>query len=145
MAKRVNDEDIRAERLLDAQNKAAALFAEIETRGIIRPGVTEVQASDEIRDLAADMFGVKRHWHKRIVRSGPNTLQPYRKNPPNREIAADAIAFADFGRVFDQGEAAFGRPFVLGSDPAKKRLRDALPVLWQAAREYFLSQPGITG
>ena len=63
MAKRVNDEDIRAERLLDAQNKAAALFAEIETRCIIRPGVTEVQASDEIRDLAADMFAVDRHWH----------------------------------------------------------------------------------
>lgn len=145
MATRVDDEDVRAERLLDAQDKAAALFAEIETRGIIRPGVTEVQASDEIRDLAADMFGVERHWHKRIVRSGPNTLQPYRKNPPNREIEADDIAFADFGPVFEQWEADFGRTFVLGGDPAKERLRDALPVLWRAGREYFRSQPGITG
>src|ERR1700759_2335965 len=145
MAKRVNDEDIRAERLLDAQNKAAALFAEIETRGIIRPGVTEVQASDEIRDLAADMFGVKRHWHKRIVRSGPNTLQPYRKNPPNREIAADDIAFADFGPIFEEWEADFGRTFVLGGAPAKQRLRDALPVVWRAGREYFRDQPEVTG
>lgn len=24
---------------------------------------------------------VDRHWHKRIVRAGPNTLQPYRQNP----------------------------------------------------------------
>ena len=145
MAKRVNDEDIRAERLLDAQDKAAALFAEIETRGIIRPGVTEVQVSDEIRDLAADMFGVERHWHKRIVRAGPNTLQPYRKNPPDREISADDIAFADFGPVFEAWEADFGRTFVLGGDPVKARLRDALPVVWQAGREYFRSQPEVTG
>jgi len=26
-----------------------------------------------------------RHWHKRIVRAGPNTLQPYAQNPPDRE------------------------------------------------------------
>jgi Xaa-Pro aminopeptidase len=145
MAKFVDDEDVRAERLLDAQDKAAELFAEIETRGTIRPGVTEVQASDEIRDLAADLFGVDRHWHKRIVRAGPNTLQPYRKNPPNREIAADDIAFADFGPVFEAWEADFGRTFVLGGDPVKQRLRDDLPVVWRAGREYFRSQPEVTG
>ena len=145
MAKFVDDEDVRATRLLDAQDKAAALFAEIGTRGVIRPGVTEVRASDEIRDLAADMFGVDRHWHKRIVRAGPNTLQPYRKNPPDREIAADDIAFADFGPVFEEWEADFGRTFVLGGDPVKQRLRDTLPVVWQAGWEYFRSQPEITG
>jgi Xaa-Pro aminopeptidase len=145
MTKFVDDEDVRAARLLDAQDKAAQLFAEIETRGIIRPGVTEVQASDEIRDLAADMFGVDRHWHKRIVRAGPNTLQPYRKNPPDREIAADDIAFADFGPVFEQWEADFGRTFVLGDDPVKQRLRDALPVVWQAGWEYFRHEAEVTG
>src|SRR6202000_251360 len=109
MAKYAADEDVRAAKLLDAQDKAAALFAEIGIRGIIRPGVTEVQASDEIRDLAADMFGVDRHWHKRIVRAGPNTLQSYRKNPPDREIGTDDIVFADFGAIFEQWEADFGR------------------------------------
>src|SRR6201986_2096534 len=145
MAKYVDDEDVRATKQLDAQDKAAALFAEIENRGIIRPGVTEVQASDEIRDLAADQFGVDRHWHKRIVRSGPNTLQPYRKTPPNREIAADDIAFADFGPIFEAWEADFGRTFVLGRDPVKQRLSDDLPVVWQAGREFFRSQPDVTG
>jgi len=145
MAKRVNDEDVRAAKLLDAQSKAEALFAEIETRKIIRPGITEVEASNEIRDLAADRFGVERHWHKRIVRTGPNTLQPYRKNPPNREIAADDIAFADFGPIFERWEADFGRTFVLGDDPVKQRLRDDLPVVWRAGREYFHQQPEVTG
>src|ERR1700760_2473206 len=145
MARRIHDEDVRATKLLDAQDKAAQLFAEIGTRDIIRPGVTEVQASDAIRDLAADMFGVERHWHKRIVRAGPNTLQPYRKNPPNREIAADDIAFADFGPVFEAWEADFGRTFVLGGDPVKARLRDDLAVVWQAGQEFFRSQPEVTG
>src|ERR1700753_1661808 len=145
MARRIDDEDVRAARLLDAQDKAAALFAEIEPRGLLRPGVTEVEASDAIRDLAAEMFGVDRHWHKRIVRAGPNTLQPYRKNPPNREIAADDIAFADFGPIFEEWEAGFGRTFVLGGDPAKERLRDDLPGVWQGGRGVFRRQPGVTG
>src|SRR6201985_2803876 len=144
MAKFVDDEDVRAERLLDAQDKAAELFAEIETRGTIRPGVTEVQASDEIRDLAADRFGVDRHWHKRVRPARPTTLQPYRKNPPNREIAADDIAFADFGPIFEAWEADFGRTFVLGEDPVKLSLRDSLPVVWAAGREYFETHPDVT-
>jgi len=73
----VEEEDVRAARLLDAQARAAELFAAIEPRGIIVPGAREVGASDAIRDLAAEMFGVDRHWHKRIVRAGPNTLEPY--------------------------------------------------------------------
>jgi hypothetical protein len=48
--------------LLDAQNKAEQLFAEIERSGMIRAGVREQTLSDEIRDLAAEMFGVSRHW-----------------------------------------------------------------------------------
>jgi Xaa-Pro aminopeptidase len=145
MATRVNDEDVRTAKLLDAQDKAAALFAEIEPRQLVRPRITEVESSDAIRDLAADMFGVDRHWHKRIVRAGPNTLQPYRKNPPNRTIAADDIVFCDFGPVFEQWEADFGRTFVLGGDPVKQRLRDDLPVVWQAGREFFEHQPEVTG
>jgi len=93
----VEDEGVRAARLLDAQAKAADLFAPIAPRRIIAPGVREIEASDAVRDLAAEMFGVSRHWHKRIVRAGPNTLEPYKQNPPDREITADDIVFLDFG------------------------------------------------
>jgi Xaa-Pro aminopeptidase len=142
---RTKDEGERAARLLDAQAKAVELFAAVETSGIIAPGVREVQASDAVRDLAAEMFGVERHWHKRIVRAGPNTLQPYRKNPPDREIATDDIVFLDFGPIFEQWEADFGRTFVLGEDPVKHRLRDALPVIFDAGREYFEQHQDVTG
>jgi Xaa-Pro aminopeptidase len=140
-----DDEVTRAARLLDAQAKAERLFAEIERRGLIAPGQGERAVSDRVRDLANELFGTTRHWHKRIVRSGPNTLSPYRENPPDRAIGADDIVFADFGPVFEEYEADFGRTFVLGDDPVKRRLRDALPAVFAAGKRCFESDPGITG
>lgn len=139
------EEEIRVERLLDAQEKAAQLFEEIERRAMIRPGVREQQLSDEIRDLAAAMLGVTRHWHRRIVRAGENTLQPFRERPPDRVIADDDIVFLDLGPIFEAWEADFGRTFVLSDDPDKKALRDALPRVWQAGRDYFDGHPDVTG
>jgi hypothetical protein len=49
-------EDERAARLIEAQGRAVALFAAVEQHGLIAAGVTEVQASDAIRDLAAEEF-----------------------------------------------------------------------------------------
>jgi Xaa-Pro aminopeptidase len=141
----IEDEDIRAARLLDAQDKAVELFAAVGERDIVAPGVTEVQASDAVRDLAAELFGVDKHWHKRIVRAGANTLAPYAENPPDRVIGHDDIVFLDFGPVFEEWEADFGRTFVLGDDPVKARLRDALPVVWQAGRAFFEATPDVTG
>lgn len=138
-------EDVRVERLLDAQDKAAQLFDEIERRAMIRPGIGERELSDEIHDLAGQMFGVTRHWHKRIVRAGENTLQPFAERPPDRVILADDIVFLDFGPIFAEWEADFGRTFVLGGDPAKTALREALPRIWQAGRDYFDEHPEVTG
>jgi Xaa-Pro dipeptidase len=138
-------EEARVARLLDAQDKAAQLFNEIERRAMIRAGVGERQLSDEIRDLAAEMFGVTRHWHRRIVRAGENTLQPFKEHPPDRAIATDDIAFLDLGPVFEEWEADFGRTFVLGDDPQKKAVCDALPRVWQSGRDYFARRPEVTG
>lgn len=136
---------MRVERLRDAQAKAAALFGEIERRGMVRPGVGERQLSDEIRDLAADMFGVTRHWHRRVVRAGENSLLPFHADPPDRVLADDDIAYLDLGPIFEEWEADFGRTFVLGEDPDKLALRDALPRVWQAGRTFFEAHADITG
>lgn len=71
--------------------------------------------SNEIRDLAKNMLGVRRHWHKRIVRAGVNTLETARQNPPDRVIEADDIVFLDLGPIFEEWEADFGRTFALGT------------------------------
>jgi Xaa-Pro aminopeptidase len=138
-------EERRVVNLIEAQSKAEKLFDEVGARGVIAAGVTEVEASDAIRDMAAEMFGVSQHWHKRIVRAGPNTLEVFQSDPPDRILEDDDIAFCDFGPVFEAWEADFGRTFVIGDDPHKLRLRDALPVVFAAGRAFFQSEPGITG
>jgi Xaa-Pro aminopeptidase len=140
-----DDELTRAAHLLEAQAKAAQLFTEIEARGLVAPGEGERAVSDRVRDLANELFGTTRHWHKRIVRSGPNTLMPYRENPPDRVIGTDDIVFADFGPIFEEYEADFGRTFVLGDDPVKHRLRDDLPTVFAAGRRFYENTPDITG
>src|ERR1700744_5858839 len=137
-------EDVRVQRLLDAQQKAAQLFGEVERRAMIRPGVGERELSDEIHDLAGEMFGVIRHWHRRIVRAGENTLQPFAERPPDRTIVGDDIVFLDLGPIFEEWEADFGRTFVLGDYPHKKALCDALPRVWQAGRDPFSPRPAVT-
>jgi Xaa-Pro dipeptidase len=141
----VEVEHVRVQRLLDAQAKAAALFGEIESRGLVRAGIGERELSEEIGELAAQRFGVARHWHRRIVRAGENPLQPFREHPPDRVIAADDIVFCDLGPIFEEWEADFGRTFVLGDDPDKLAIRDALPRVWRAGRDHFDSRPEITG
>ncbi|WP_082527310.1 M24 family metallopeptidase [Kitasatospora sp. MBT63] len=139
------DEQLRALGLVHAQGKAERLFAEVRARGLVAPGAGEREVSDRIRDLANDMFGTTKHWHKRIVRSGPHTLFPYQENPPDRVICEDDIAFADFGPIFEEYEADFGRTFVLGDDPHKHRLRDDLTTVFTAGRAAFHADPRITG
>jgi Xaa-Pro aminopeptidase len=137
-------EDERAAKLLFAQNSALALFNEAE-RSLIRPGVTERALSLEIHELAADMFGVKAHWHKRVIRSGPNTLMPYDKSPPDLTLQEDDILYVDLGPVFEMWEADFGRTYVIGNDPDKLRLRDDLEPTFRKAKARYEGNPDITG
>jgi Xaa-Pro aminopeptidase len=138
-------EAARRAELLAAQAKAAQLFAAVEDRGIIRPGVSDKEASRAVRDLAAELFDTTRHWHKRIVRSGEHTLLPYHENPPDRVMADDDVVFADFGPIFEGWEADFGRTWVLGDDPVKHRLRDDLAEVFDEAKAYFEARPDLTG
>lgn len=139
------DEDTRARELVEAERKAIALFDEAARRGLIEAGATEREVSDRVRDLGAELFGTDRHWHKRVVRSGENTLKPYAENPPDRTIEPDDVVFVDLGPIFAEWEADVGRTFVLGDDPVKTRLRDDLPRVWDAGLAHFEAHPGISG
>jgi hypothetical protein len=133
------------ERLLDARALAIALFQRVHALGLLCPGATELGVNEAILALARDEFGVQTHWHKRIVRSGPNTLCPYEDNPPDRTIEADDIIFLDFGPVFAEMESDLGMTYVLGSDPDKLKIQaDALRLFWDCKHEY-LKRPGMTG
>ena len=62
--------------LIEAEQKAATLFREIENSQLIRPGKTEREINQEVYDMAFKLFCIKKYWHKRIVRGGENTLFP---------------------------------------------------------------------
>jgi Xaa-Pro aminopeptidase len=111
-----------AQSLLAAQHQAEALFAAVVADGLIRPGRLESELTEDIRALAQQRFAMRRHWHKRVVRAGPNTLLTYHDEPRDRRIAEDDIVYLDFGPLFESWEADFGRTYALGSDPVKHRL-----------------------
>lgn len=130
--------------LLQAQQKADELFRAVESQGLIRAGTTESRINQEIYDLAERMYGIATYWHKRIVRSGSNTLAPYDENPPDLTVGDDDIVFLDLGPVFEQWEADFGRTFVLGNDPVKLKLRDDIAQAFSEGKKYFHEHPEIT-
>lgn len=124
--------------LIEAERKASVLFTEVENRGLISPGKTEKKLNTEIFDLAFELFGIKKFWHKRIVRSGANTLLPYKENPPDLELQNDDILFFDFGPVFDQWEADLGRTYVIGNDLRKYQLKKDVETAWHEGYAHYL-------
>ena len=130
--------------LIEAEQKAAQLFSEIENKKIISAGKTEKQVNTEIFDLAYDMFGIKKYWHKRIVRAGENTLRPYDDNPPDLIIQENDIVFLDFGPIFEDFEADFGRTFVIGNDPYKIKLKNDIETAWYEVKDWFQKQTELT-
>jgi Xaa-Pro aminopeptidase len=138
-------EDTRRAELEAAQAKALKLFDAIERDGLIRAGVSERQVEDEIGELAARQFGVEKHWHRRLVRTGPNTLATAGDNPPVRTIAEDDIVYVDLGPVFEAWEADIGRSYALGNDPEKQRLVADLPRVFDKVQAHYHRDPAMTG
>ena len=133
------------EQLNLAEQQTHKLFDAVEHRGLIVPGKSELELSNEIVKLAQEEFGIHEYWHKHIVRTGPNTLFPYSGNPENRIIQQDDILFLDFGPIFQGWEADVGRTIVLGSDPLKLKLKQDVDDAWDEARDWYAQQTHLTG
>jgi Xaa-Pro aminopeptidase len=141
----LSNEHDRLTALVAAEERALALLDAIEAAGLIAVGRTEREVEKDIYALAESAFGVERHWHKRLVRAGANTIEIAGANPPVRTIAADDMVFVDLGPVFEDWEADVGRSYAIGGDPAKHALCAALPEQFEAVRRQFLANPDITG
>lgn len=128
--------------LLAAEARAVELFA--LSTPLVVPGKTERQLSDEVAAIAAERFGVSKFWHKKIVRAGANTLRVYAANPPDLTIGEDDILFFDFGPVFGDWEADYGRTFVVGDDPNKHRLAADIARAWDDGAAFVRDRPGVT-
>lgn len=126
--------------LMNAEKIAVQLFEAVEQNSLIQPGKTEAQLNREVQRLALELFGIESHWHKKIVRSGPNTLAVYTENPPDRVIQEDDILFIDYGPIINGYEADVGRTYVLGNDCWKSKLKNDVESAWYETREWFQQQ-----
>jgi Xaa-Pro dipeptidase len=137
-------EENRRAALVAAEKRAQELFGAIEQRQLLQSGRDEREIEKEIYSIALQEFGVEKHWHKRIVRSGPNTLTMAADNPPVRTIETDDIVYVDLGPVFEDWEADLGRTYVLGNHPGAPLVAD-LPIIFERVQAHYHASPGITG
>ncbi|HEY5048596.1 MAG TPA: M24 family metallopeptidase [Rhizomicrobium sp.] len=131
--------------LVAAEEQALAMFDAIEAAGLVAPGRTEREVEDDIYALARERFGVERHWHRRIVRSGINTLTLAVDYPAIRTIGPEDTVYLDLGPVFEDWEADIGRTYALGANAEKKRLVADLPRVFGRVQEHYYASPDITG
>jgi Xaa-Pro dipeptidase len=136
--------DSIADSLVAAQNKAAALFDEVVARGMICAGKLESELTSEVHKLAWSRLNLRRHWHKRIARSGPNTLLGYYDQTDDRRITDDDIVYLDLGPVFDEWEADFGRTYALGPDPRKQQLVSDIAAAFERGKDFYRTTPNLT-
>jgi Xaa-Pro aminopeptidase len=125
------------EKLIAAEQKAIALFNEAEKRNYFSAGQMESELNEKLFQLADELFNIKKFWHKRIVRSGANTLLPYKENPIDLVIQPNDILFFDFGPVLEEWEADLGRTFVIGNDEKKLKLKADVEIAWHIGKQYF--------
>jgi hypothetical protein len=126
-----------SEKLRYAQDISIQFFKAIEENNLIVPGKTEEQLNAEVCYLAELGFGIAQHWHKRIVRSGENTLAIYPDNPPNRIIEEDDILFVDLGPIVDGYEADIGRTYVVGNNARKLKLKKDVETAWYEIQGWY--------
>lgn len=132
-------------KLLAAQRKARQLLGEIENRNFIVVGASEKEITEKIYELAHALYGTKKHWHKRIVRAGLNTVLTYKANPPDRILDPNDLVYLDLGPIFDEFEGDIGKTYLLGNDPDKAGLVRDLENTFAQAKTFYLEKPSMTG
>lgn len=140
-----DDEGRRLARLLAAEERALDLLAAIESAGLIAPGRSEGAVDADIAALAERDFGVERHWHKRLVRTGANTICVFADLPPESVIGEQDTVYLDLGPVFGEWEADVGQTYAVGAEPSRRALVAALPQVFDEVCAHARATPDITG
>ncbi len=138
-------EILRKEKLLQAQEQARHLLSLIEENKYVHVGASEQEVNEQIFELAKKEFGVTKHWHKRIVRAGINSVLTSKANPENRIIEMNDLVYVDLGPVFEEFEGDIGKTYLMGSDAKKQKLINDLERIFVLGKSHYLSDPDQTG
>src|SRR5712664_4779860 len=110
----------------------------------IAPGMTE----EEGRSIATDILreaGLRKGWHKILVRFGANTTKNF--DDPSEfgvTLAEEDIFFIDIGPIRDGCEGDAGDTFTVGTDPEMVRAADDVKDLWKLVRAKWRAE-GLSG
>lgn len=106
-------------KLLDARVRTRQALRDIAAA--IKPGMRE-EAAVQLATAMLKERGMRRGWHKILVRFGPNTLKNFSEpSEPDTVLQENDIFFIDIGPVWDGYEGDAGETFVVGSDPEMAR------------------------
>ena len=134
--------DFRPDLLLNVRARTRAAVYDIAAQ--IVPGMTEPEA----RALAAAVLrdrGLRKGWHKILVRFGPNTTKNFEDpSDPGVILGADDIFFVDIGPIYQGCEGDAGVTFFVGDDPEMIKAVTDVRAIWDATRRRWLDD-GLTG
>ena len=130
-------------KLLKAEKISIQLFDAVEKNNLIIAGKSEAQLSLEVCNIASEKFGIENHWHKKIIRTGKNTLCIYPDNPPDEIIQEDDIVILDFGPIVDGYEADLGRTYVIGNNESKLKIKNDVEKAWYETKNWYSKQTSL--
>jgi methionyl aminopeptidase len=131
-----------AEKLLDVRERLHQAIAAISAK--ITPGMVEEDAVAMAREMLGEL-GMRKGWHRVIVRFGPNTTKDFNADSdPGVILGQQDIFFLDLGPVYGDTEGDAGQTFVLGDDPEHRQAVADVKTLWDDVREQWFTT-GVTG
>ncbi len=135
-------EHFSLDRLMDVRSRTRQAVGLIADR--VEVGMSEEDAKVMARQTLSDL-GMRRGWHRIIVRFGSNTTKSFsERSEPGVILAADDIFFVDIGPIFGGCEGDAGDTFVVGSDPEHHRAAREVKVIWDTVRDKWFAE-GVTG
>jgi Xaa-Pro aminopeptidase len=130
------------EKLLDVRERLHQAIAAISAK--ITPGMAEEDAVAMAREMLGEL-GMRKGWHRVIVRFGPNTTKDfYADSDPGVILGVQDIFFLDLGPVYGDTEGDAGQTFVSGGDPEHHKAVHDVKALWDDVREQWFTT-GMTG
>ncbi len=127
---------------LDVRHRTWAAAYEIAAR--LTPGITEDDALKTASEVLTER-GLRKGWHKIVVRVGPNTLKHFHDpSEPGVALEDNDIFFVDIGPIFGGGEGDVGVTVAVGDDPDMHGAVADVRALWDEVRRMWVDE-GLSG
>jgi len=135
-------ETFSVEQLMDVRARTRRAVYLIAAQ--VHAGMREDDANTMARETLTGL-GMRRGWHKTLVRFGPNTTKNFSEQSADGTILGkDDIFFIDIGPIYDGTEGDAGDTFVVGTNVEHHRAKREVRIIWDQVRAKWFHD-GTTG